>query len=102
MKVDFIYKAKIINISNPSSFSLLIDLGFDHFVIKRVELFRVKPIKIDDNAKSFLKNLLLDKEVVIKSYKGIDKYIVEISAEISGSTVNLSSYLISLGYATKI
>jgi hypothetical protein len=28
--------------------------------------------------------------------------LAEISAEISGSTVNLSSYLISLGYATKI
>jgi hypothetical protein len=102
MKNNYIYKAKIINISDPSSFSLLIDLGFDHSVIKKVELFRVKPVEIDDNAKNFLNNLLINKEVLIKSHKNNNKYIVEISAEISGSMLNLSSYLLSLGYVSKI
>jgi hypothetical protein len=102
MKSDYIYRAKIVNICNPSSFSLLIDLGFDHSVIKKVELFRVKPVEIDDNAENFLNNLLINKEVLIKSRKSGNKYIVEISAEISGSKVNLSSYLLSLGYVEKI
>jgi hypothetical protein len=80
----------------------LIDLGFNVFVIQEVELFGVNPLEIDDEAKKSLKNLLVNKEVRIKSYKNEDKYLVEISAEMLGSIINISSYLSSLGYVKKI
>ena len=102
MKSDNIYKAKILNVFDSSSFSLLIDLGFNVFVIKEVELFGVKSLEIDDEAKSSLKSLLINKEVRIKSYKNEDKYLVEISAEMLGSIINISSYFYSLGYVKKI
>lgn len=102
MNNGYIYKAKILNVFDSSSFCLLIDLGFNVFIIKEVELFGVKSVEIDDNVKSFLKELLINKEVRIKAYKNKDDYLVEISAEISDSVVNLSSYLFSLGYVKKI
>ena len=102
MKSNNIYKAKILNVFGSSSFCLLIDLGFNVFVIQEVELFGVKPLEIDDEAKNSLKNLLVNKQVRIKSYKNEDKYLVEISAEMLGSIINISSYLSSLGYVKKI
>lgn len=102
MNNNNIYKAKILNVFGPSSFCLLIDLGFNVFIIKEVELFGVKSLEIDDHAKDFLKEMLLNKEVRIKSYKHEDKYLVEISIEISDSIVNLSSYIFSLGYVKEI
>lgn len=102
MNNSHIYEAKIVNVFNSSSFCLLIDLGFNVFVIKEVELFGVKSLEIDDNKKASLKNLLLNKKVRVKSYKNKDKYLVEISLEVSDLTVNLSTYLLFLGYVEAI
>jgi hypothetical protein len=102
MKSNNIYKAKILNVFDSSSFCLLIDLGFDSFIIREVNLFGVKPLEIDNETKESLKSLLINKQVHIKSYKENDKYLVDISAEMLGSIINISSYFSSLGYVKKI
>jgi micrococcal nuclease len=83
MQIDYLYSATIVNVVDGDTVDARVDLGFNVSIDVRFRLVGVNTMETRDKdpikkalalkAKEYLKELILNKEVVLKSHK-TDKY----------------------------
>jgi len=103
------YKATIIDIYDADTMTLEIDLGFNIKITEKVRLYGIdtpelrtknkQEKKLGYEARDYLRNLLLDKDVTIQTIKDkkgkFGRYLVVVYYEDD----NINNHLIDLGYA---
>jgi len=106
---NYTYKAKITAITDADSFTALVDCGFHINKTIKIRLFgidapEIRGIEREEGlkAKDYVASLILNKEVIIKTYKDPkDKYgrwLAEIIGDFGeGNPKNLTSFLLSKG-----
>ena len=107
----YTYKAKVVKVYDGDTFTVDIDLGF-HIVYHKqvVRLARINTPEIRGVerpqgliVRDLVRDLILDKEVVIKTIKDkkekYGRYLAEVEFEDeNGKTINLSDYLLENGH----
>lgn len=110
MREDYIRKAKVINVVDGDTVDAVVDLGYYVFVTERFRLLRINTpeTNIRDNlaglaAKEFVKGKLLDKDVLLQSFKAdsFGRWLCEIWYEENGQVININTELLEKGYAVE-
>ncbi len=111
MSPPYIYSAEIVSVYDGDTMDALVDLGFHTQVVIKVRLYGVNAPEIRGEEKEtgimvrdFVRSLVLNKKVTIKTYKDpTDKYgrwLAEVQGNFGdGMPQNLSSLLLIKGYA---
>lgn len=106
---SYTYKAKIISVYDADSFTALVDLGMRVSMTVPLRLFGINAPEIrgsekeaGNEAKEFVKSLILNKEVTIKTYKNPEDKYGRWLAEVIGDfgenyPKNLTALLLSKG-----
>lgn len=101
------YKAKVLGVYDGDTMTLLIDVGFNIFLKEKCRLYgldtpeiRTKNAKekaLGLEARDFVRDLILKKEVIVKTYKEgkFGRYLVDIYVNNS----KLNDILVKKGYA---
>lgn len=113
---NFVRKATIVNVVDGDTFDARVDLGFDVSITERFNLSRVSTfgirrvsttvtedhLKLGFEAKSFVRQKLRNKEVLIHSVKrdGFRRWLAEVYYEENGQLVSLADELIKNGLTT--
>ena len=107
---SYTYSAKVLSIYDADTFTVEVDCGFSIKTIIPVRLFGINAPEIRGEekekgleAKRFVQSILLDKDVIIKTYKKPgDKYgrwLAEIIGDFGeGNPRNLTNLLLTKGF----
>lgn len=110
-KPTYIYSAKIISVYDGDTFKAEVDLGFRSSIIIDIRLFGVDAPEIKGEerdqgliVKEFVENLILNKDVIIKTYKdpkdSFKRWLAEVQYDFGEEYPNdLSSLLLIKGFA---
>jgi len=112
----FEYKAKVVRVIDGDTIEVLIDLGFYLTIREKVRLAGINAYEIklgktttaEDKskgleAKTFLENMLTDKEVTLQTIKIRGKYGRFIANMfLNDNGININDLLIQKGYAIKV
>ena len=100
------YKAKIIDVYDGDTVTAVVDLGFLHFQEMKLRLYGIDTpeLKGDDRergleVRDILRNLILDKEVMIHSYKDKQGKYGRYLATIFLDGININNWLVDEGHA---
>ena len=103
------YKAKVLEIYDGDSMTLLISVGFNIYLEEKVRLLVIdcpeirtknkKEKALAYEARDYLRELLLKKEVIIETEKEVKwgRYLVDVYFE----GMHINKHLIDIGYAKK-
>jgi len=104
----FVYKAKVLDVYDGDTFTLLIDIGFKIYLNEKCRLMGLNCPEVatrDLNEKAFgfevrdyVKELILDKEITIRTYKEgkFGRYLIDLYLE---DGTKLNDLLIEKKYA---
>ncbi len=102
----YTYKAKIIAVYDGDTVTAMVDLGFFHFQQMRLRLYGINTPEIRGVEKEagiivrdILRGLILDKEVVIHSYKDKQEKYGRYLATIMVGDSNINHWLVDNGHA---
>jgi micrococcal nuclease len=106
------YKAKVLKIIDGDTIDVVIDLGFNLSITQTVrfseidtpELHKTKnPLEKTAGiiVKQFLENVILNKEIFVKTIKYDDKYGRYLAEVFTDSGIHINSLLLAKGYANK-
>ncbi|MCB0456110.1 MAG: thermonuclease family protein [Flavobacteriaceae bacterium] len=100
------YKAKIIDVYDGDTVTAVVDLGFLHFQEMKLRLYGINTpeLKGEDRdrglvVRDILRNLILDKEVMIHSYKDKQGKYGRYLATIFLDGLNINNWLVDEGHA---
>jgi len=111
MRPAYEYQARIVGVYDGDTFYADIDLGFTTSKLKEIlRLSRVDTPEVRGTEKAegikvreYVKALILDKEVILKTEqdkKGkYGRYLAEVFFEREGKWINLSDHLLEIGFA---
>lgn len=110
-KPTYTYSAKIIDVYDGDTFTALVDLGFRASIVITIRLFGVDAPEIKGEererglmVKKYVEDLILNKDVIIKTYKdpkdSFKRWLAEIQYDFGNEYPNdLSSLLLIKEYA---
>ncbi|MEZ4858340.1 MAG: thermonuclease family protein [Flavobacteriaceae bacterium] len=100
------YKAKIIDVYDGDTVTAVVDLGFLHFQEMKLRLYGINTPElrgedrdIGIQVRDILRNLILDKEVMIHSYKDKQGKYGRYLATIFLDGMNINNWLVDQGHA---
>jgi len=110
------YRAHVVRVVDADTVDVLLDLGFDISLKKRVRFARINAYEtrlgkdttqeekeIGLEAKEYVKNLVEGKEIILQSQKGkggkYGRYIAEIIYMVDDQRINLNDELVIKKYA---
>ena len=105
------YKAKVIKVYDADTITVNMDLGFDVHITKSIRLADIDAPEIRGKerpeglkARDFLRTLILDKEVIIKTERDrtgkYGRYICNVFYEKDDLTIHINDLLVKEGYVT--
>lgn len=102
----YFYKAKVIDIYDGDSITILVDLGFSITVKKKVRLYGIDTPELrgterEDGLKAlnYLKSLVLNKDVIVQTYKDKTGKYGRLLATIYLDEININEKLVNENYA---
>ena len=100
------YKAKIIDVYDGDTVTAVVDLGFLHFQEMKLRLYGIDTPELRGEereqgiiVRDILREMILDKEVVINSYKDKQGKYGRYLATILLDDVNINQWLLDEGHA---
>lgn len=114
MKQEFIYKAIVDRVVDGDTYDVTVDLGFKiyHKIRLRLrgvdtpEVYGSKACEEGRLASEFVKNLLENKTVIIRTYKNapssFNRWEADVLFYVSDETKDLASYLVESGHAVQV
>ncbi len=100
------YKAKIIDVYDGDTVTALVDLGFLHFQEMKLRLYGINTPELRGEererglaARDVLRDMVLDKEVQIRSYKDKQGKYGRYLANIMLGDLDVNVWLVDNGYA---
>jgi len=100
------YKAKIIDVYDGDTVTAVVDLGFLHFQEMKLRLYGIDTPELRGEereqgiiVRDILRNMILDKEVIINSYKDKQGKYGRYLATILLDDVNINQWLLDEGHA---
>jgi micrococcal nuclease len=97
------YKAKVLNVVDGDTIDVSVDLGLQIYSLQRIRLYGIDTPERGQpgflEASDRLKYLILDKNVIIKTYK-VSKY-GQYLGEIMFDEMNINEMMITEGHAKK-
>ena len=100
------YKAKIIDVYDGDTVTAVVDLGFLHFQEMKLRLYGINTPELKGEereqgllARDILRGLILDKEVMIHSYKDKQGKYGRYLATIFLDGLNINNWLVDEGHA---
>lgn len=100
------YKAKIIDVYDGDTVTAIVDLGFLHFQEMKLRLYGINTPELRGEereqgliVRDIVRNLILDKQVEIHSYKDKQGKYGRYLATIILDGININEYLVNQGHA---
>jgi len=104
----YTYKAKVINVYDGDTITVIVDLGFKikQEIKVRLAFINTPELKGESRemgliSKEFLKNLILNKDIIIKTIQDKKGVYGRYLAEIYLDELNVNNELLRLGYADR-
>lgn len=100
------YKAKVIDVYDGDTITAMVDLGFYHYQQMKFRLYRINTPEIrgEDRdrgiaVRDIVRAMILDKEVIINSYKDKQEKYGRYLANIIIGDLDLNQWLVQNGHA---